>query len=99
MLRRDGVEGALLVRRRVQVVEAVRDFVHRCVAAGRRGRRPHFDAAAVLDLFGDVVRIVAEEVEELESRVAPEVGLDEPPDLDGNSIENIWLEFWLEKTA
>ena len=82
MLGGDGVERALLVRRRVEVVEAVRHVVHRVVAAVLwRRRRPHLDAAAVLDLLGDVVRVVAQEVEELQPRVVAEVGLDEAPDL------------------
>ena len=41
----------------------------------------HLDAAAVLYLLGDVVRVVAQEVEELQPRVVAEVGLDEAPDL------------------
>ena len=86
MLRGDGVEGALLVRRRVQVVQAVRHVVHGVPAAVWRplgGRRPHLDPAAVLDLLGDFVRVVAQEVEELEPGVVAKVGLDEAPDLSG----------------
>ena len=37
MLRRDGVERALLVRRRVEVVEAVRHVVRRIAVLWRRG--------------------------------------------------------------